>query len=126
MGRESGVFRRGPLEEGQTELARPDAAQLAGDAPCLFSNRLKSLRHRLIGKQAALALGVGCTEAAVSYWETGRRLPSRSMVARIIETLRTNGCEAPVLDELLRQWLAEKVIGRETTEVLPFASGERG
>lgn len=77
-----------------------------------FSNRLKALRQSLIGKQAALAIGVGCTEAAVSYWETGRRLPSQPMLVRILETLKDHGCETPELDDLAGQWQVE-VVGRD-------------
>ena len=91
-----------------------------------FSNRLKSLRCRLLGKQAALAIGVGCTEAAVSYWEAGRRLPSRPMLVRILETLKDHACEASELDELAGQWQVE-LVGRDDgsldTEGCAFVDG---
>jgi DNA-binding transcriptional regulator YiaG len=110
----SGVFRRLPVEEARRmDLSRLEPVQVAAAAPYPFSNRLKSLRQRLFGKQAGLAVGVGCTEAAVSYWETGRRLPTRPMLGRIIETLKDNGGDDAELDELLGQWMFE-MVGRES------------
>jgi transcriptional regulator with XRE-family HTH domain len=61
---------------------------------------LLRLRKRYIGKQLALATSLGCTEAAISFWEHGRRLPLEALVPRIVECFRGNGAHAAELEEL--------------------------
>ena len=40
-----------------------------------FADVLRALRRWHFGKQLALAAAVGCTEAAISYWENDKRAP---------------------------------------------------
>jgi DNA-binding XRE family transcriptional regulator len=61
---------------------------------------LHRLRKRYIGKQLTLATSLGCTEAAISFWEHGRRLPLRTLLPRIVECFRGNGALATELEEL--------------------------
>lgn len=61
---------------------------------------LHRLRKRYIGKQLALATSLGCTEAAISLWEHGRRLPSRSLLPRIVECFRASGARTSEIEEL--------------------------
>lgn len=61
---------------------------------------LHRLRKRYIGKQLTLAMSLGCTEAAISFWEHGRRLPLETLLPRIVECFRGNGALATELEEL--------------------------
>ena len=49
-----------------------------------FAHRFRALRARLFLKQVTLSFHVRCTEAAISYWESGHRLPKRTTIERII------------------------------------------
>lgn len=70
-----------------------------------FHTVLYRLRKRYIGKQLALATSLGCTEAAVSFWEHGRRLPQKHLLQHIVECLLTSGAESHEVDELRRAYL---------------------
>jgi len=72
-----------------------------------FPGALKTLRQRLVGKQTVLSYAIGCTDAAVSFWEAGRRLPGERMMERIVSVLRFHGGDAGELDELVQQWRRE-------------------
>lgn len=64
-----------------------------------FASVLRELRIRLMGKQLTLAANVGCTEAAISFWESGRRLPSPRLLGLLVKRL----AEAGALPEEVRQ-----------------------
>jgi transcriptional regulator with XRE-family HTH domain len=70
-----------------------------------FHTILHRLRKRYIGKQLALATSLGCTEAAVSFWERGRRLPQKHLLQHIVECLLTSGADSHEVDELRRAYL---------------------
>ena len=72
-----------------------------------FPGYLKMLRTQLVGKQVALSKQIGCTEAAVSYWESGRRLPGRERLNRIVAALGDHGGDGAQLSELIRHWESE-------------------
>ncbi len=61
---------------------------------------LHRLRRRYVGKQIALATSLGCTEAAISFWEHGRRLPLQTLLPRIVECFRASGAPAIEIEEL--------------------------
>lgn len=65
-----------------------------------FKEVLHRLRKRYLGKQFTLAAALGCTEASVSYWEHGRRLPQRDLLPRLIECFRNNGAQEAEVSEL--------------------------
>jgi transcriptional regulator with XRE-family HTH domain len=71
----------------------------------IFHTVLHRLRKRYIGKQLALATSLGCTEAAVSFWEHGRRLPQKRLLQHIVECLLTSGAESHEVDELRRAYV---------------------
>ena len=73
-----------------------------------FADRLKDLRQRIVGKQACLSYAVGCTDAAVSFWESGKRLPHQGMISRILLALADSGASATELSSLLRTWQKAK------------------
>ena len=54
-------------------MARTPEESISGNLE--FAQCLRALRARLVGKQVALSMAVRCTEAAISFWEAGRRLP---------------------------------------------------
>jgi hypothetical protein len=79
------------------------------DSDGYFAHRLKELRQRVVGKQACLSYAVGCTDAAVSFWESGKRLPHQGMIARILVALAQGGASGGELSSLLRTWQQAKL-----------------
>ncbi len=69
-----------------------------------FACRLKELRLRLDGKQLWLSREIGCTDAALSSWENGRRFPRGDMVSRIVDAFRKIGAPASETASLLACW----------------------
>jgi len=65
-----------------------------------FKDVLQRLRKQYIGKQFTLASNLGCTEAAISFWEHGRRLPQRTLLTRIVKCFRASGAGADEVVEL--------------------------
>jgi hypothetical protein len=72
-----------------------------------FSTLLRTVRHRLSGKQAWLSAEIGCSAAAISLWESGARLPTPSSLARIVAALAKSGVPTPDLLDLHRSWRSE-------------------
>jgi hypothetical protein len=66
-----------------------------------FPEKLRAMRVRLFGKQLGAAVKLGCTEAAVSYWESGSRLPSPRLIGRLVECLEEAGATPEDVSELL-------------------------
>jgi hypothetical protein len=73
-----------------------------------FADRLKELRQRIVGKQLCLSCAVGCTDAAVSFWESGKRLPQQDSFSRILAALAEGGASASELSTLRRSWVQAK------------------
>jgi DNA-binding transcriptional regulator YiaG len=69
-----------------------------------FAKAVKDHRTRFFEKQTCFAQAIGCTEAAVSYWETGRRLPQPKTLQKILEVLAMVGVSPADLLELQRNW----------------------
>lgn len=69
-----------------------------------FAGILRSLRRCHFVKQVALASAVGCTEAAVSYWENGKRAPDRHKFPTIANALSVAGASPTELDRLRVEW----------------------
>ena len=82
---------------------------------CYFAELLKQLRRRIIGKQTCLSRALGCTDAAVSLRESGRRLPKQSTLARIVDVLARSGASAIDLDDLQSRWQATKLTQQSGT-----------
>ena len=72
--------------------------------PVAFAHRLKGYRTTLFTKQSSLAQAIGCSEAAVSYWEAGRRLPQPRTLSRILAVLAHAGVSRAELVDLQRIW----------------------
>ena len=73
-----------------------------------FSEQFKLLRLRRAGKQVVISSGLHCTTASVSYWETGRRLPSAPMLGKVIEVLVRLGATRHEVDNLCTAWVNER------------------
>src|SRR4051794_29051647 len=73
-----------------------------------FTSCFRELRIRLGGKQAWLAASVGCSEAAVSLWETGRRVPDTDTFFRISVVFAEAGASTHELLILRRHWRMAK------------------
>jgi transcriptional regulator with XRE-family HTH domain len=80
----------------------PDA-----DALC-FGERFRRLRKQHAGKQMTLvASGLRCTDAAISHWETGRRLPSATMLWNAARVLVRLGATEGDIQHLRSAWSQE-------------------
>ncbi len=69
-----------------------------------FAHQLRELRRRLVGKQLCLSWAVGCTDAAVSFWESGKRLPQQGTLSRILAALAREGASDSDLSTLKQTW----------------------
>src|SRR5713226_3892622 len=65
-----------------------------------FKDVLHRLRKQYMGKQFTLAASLGCTEAAISFWENGRRMPHRTLLPHIAECFRASGAPVNEITEL--------------------------
>ena len=66
-----------------------------------FGTILHKLRVAHFGKQQCLAVRVGCTEAAVSFWESGSRLPSSELLAEVVTRMNEAGVTSDQISELV-------------------------
>jgi DNA-binding transcriptional regulator YiaG len=69
-----------------------------------FASSLRYLRHRLAGKQVWLSGQIGCSDAAISFWESGARFPSRRNLSRLLAALAEGGASTSELLALRRTW----------------------
>ena len=69
-----------------------------------FAQRMRVLRTRFVGKQLCLAMALGRTDAAVSMWESGKRLPTSKTLRSILEFLAESGAPAQHLADLSASW----------------------
>lgn len=69
----------------------------------LFSQKLRSWRRQNGIKQLALADMLGVSQAAVSYWETGRDRPSPDLMKRIDDLISRKDLGEVVLERVFTQ-----------------------
>ena len=81
-------------------------------AKAAFAAHVRDLRQRFGGKQAWLACAIGCTGAAVSFWETGKRIPTAPLLSRVIDALAQAGASPGELARLEKTW-TEARFGRK-------------
>jgi DNA-binding XRE family transcriptional regulator len=79
----------------------------ADDCTRSFASHLKQVRQRLAGKQAWLSQEVGCSDAAISFWESGGRLPNQQNLCRILAAVARGGATTPELLALRSAWHQE-------------------
>jgi DNA-binding transcriptional regulator YiaG len=70
-----------------------------------FALLMKELRSQFAGKQICLALALGRTDAAVSMWESGKRVPMGRTMQSIIDALAEAGATAEHLAALSSRWM---------------------
>lgn len=66
-----------------------------------FGSILQRLRAVYFIKQQSLAMRVGCTEAAVSFWERNKRLPSSQRLAQLLTGIKEAGASSGEITELV-------------------------
>jgi DNA-binding XRE family transcriptional regulator len=84
-----------------------------------FAHRFRGLRARLLVKQVTLSHYAGCTEAAISYWESGHRLPKHTTIDRILCAFSACGATRSDLDDLAEAW--QRAVMRRAVGVPPRA-----
>jgi hypothetical protein len=73
-----------------------------------FGELFKALRKQLVGKQACLSrAGLRCTDAAISHWERGLRLPRPKTMRNVIGVLEDLGAAPTDIAQLKAAWSAE-------------------
>jgi hypothetical protein len=77
------------------------------DASPSFRSRFGELKKRLGLKQIWLAMEIGCSAAAISYWTSGARLPSTQNLRRILEALARGGASSNEVVALGHAWSDE-------------------
>ena len=86
-----------------------------GDDETSFGETFRRLRKRHAGKQITLvAEGLPCTDAAISLWESGVRLPSPKRLVNIIEILVRLGATAEDGEQLRAAWEGARKIAPAT------------
>jgi hypothetical protein len=73
-----------------------------------FAEQFKKLRKQLVGKQACLSgAGLRCTDAAISHWERGLRLPRPRTMRNAVAVLTELGATPRDIEQLISAWTAE-------------------
>lgn len=91
-----------------------------------FGTVVRSLRVRLLGKQLTLAMAIGCTEAAVSFWETGTRVPSARLLASLVTCLERAGASNAEIRELVTAYRSAIIDRRQRSLDSALASKRVG
>jgi transcriptional regulator with XRE-family HTH domain len=87
-----------------------------------FAELFKNLRKTLVGKQACLSrAGLRCTDAAISHWERGLRLPRPKTLRNAIDVLKGLGAAPADIEQLISAWTAEYTGRKESRETAPSA-----
>ena len=90
----------------QPSLVRVDPH--VDDSGHSFACDLKRLRRQLSAKQIAVSHGIGCTDAAVSLWESGARFPNGTNLSQLVAVLAESGASAGELLALRDTWESER------------------
>lgn len=93
------------MEQNQELGPSPEANTVVGDRR--FAACLKHIRLGLRNKQVWLSGAVGCSDAAVSLWESGARIPTPHSLGRLMTALAEEGTPTSALLELRRAWVNE-------------------
>ena len=73
-----------------------------------FAHCLRQARQTLYMKQTCLSSAMSCTDAAISFWETGQRLPNRRNFQRLIEAMAAAGATSALQRDLCEAWLRDR------------------
>ena len=95
-----------------TVVGRAPNVEPCPNQPCApgtrFGSYLRELRRSVSGKQAWLSNAVGCSDAAISFWETGARLPTPRRMAALLGVLSAAGVATMELLDLQQRWHFER------------------
>ena len=70
-----------------------------------FAELFRNLRKKLVGKQACLSgAGLRCTDAAISHWERGLRLPRPRTLRNAVDVLTRLGAAPGDIAQLINAW----------------------
>jgi transcriptional regulator with XRE-family HTH domain len=75
-----------------------------------FGAALRELRLRLDIKQVSLSTAMGCSDAAISLWEAGTRLPRPRFLDGLLRELAGAGAPAAELGALRDLWNQERML----------------
>jgi transcriptional regulator with XRE-family HTH domain len=90
------------------EPVSPQPATVIVEDEERFAECLKRIRLGLNSKQAWLSQAIGCTDAAISLWETGSRIPTPQSLGRLLAALAREGTPTSELLKLRRVWLNDQ------------------
>lgn len=117
------------MDTSTIDSTSAEAAVTTSQPARSFGELFRILRKQLVGKQACLSgAGLRCTDAAISHWERGHRLPRPKTMRNAISVLACLGATPSDIEQLKSAWYAEyigrKVIARkqllETIEMHPY------
>src|SRR5689334_8146801 len=111
--------------EGRRPVAFSSMSRLrtSGIPPESFAICLRRVRMRLECKQLWLSGEVGCTDAAICRWERGDRVPSRQLMARLVDALQREGATPAEVASLRETW--RRAVFRRTVKP-PFEPPQGG
>jgi transcriptional regulator with XRE-family HTH domain len=92
------------------ELARTLSSTAFEQDPKSFAESLRQLRLRLAEKQVALSSEIGCSDAAISQWELGRRRPTTRNFHRLLIVLAAAGATNAEMLALRAAWTNDKMM----------------
>jgi transcriptional regulator with XRE-family HTH domain len=95
-------------EKTMVEVPFSNSLRNAFEPESSFADCLRQARRRLDVKQVYLSAEIGCSDAAVSYWEAGHRVPTLSNLRRILAALSAAGATAAEQLALREAWLRQK------------------
>jgi len=84
-----------------------------------FADCLRQVRRRLVLKQTSLSLPMGCSDAAISLWEAGQRLPRRRNLHRLLEAMDACGATAAEQLSLQQAWARDRSAAEFRLRSLP-------
>ncbi len=90
------------------EVASSNALRDAFEPESSFGHCLRRARQTLDIKQVYLSAEIGCSDAAISFWERGHRVPTFSNVRRLLTALGAAGATAAEQLALREAWLRDK------------------
>jgi len=103
----SGGSEAAPCVQRDDQVAND--ARIDGQTACLdksFADHLRAVRRQLAGKQITLSTAIGCTDSAVSLWESGARLPTPRSFRRILTAVTRGGASPADILALRSAWQA--------------------
>jgi len=93
------------MESNEHSQLQPEPGAIEGERR--FAACLKRIRLSLNSKQVWLSEAIGCSDAAVSFWESGARVPTPRSLGRLLAALAREGTPPSDLLELRRMWCSD-------------------